>query len=223
MSEVAWLGVLERSAPAGSVGEPGCAEHFFYRHRGRFNGHGPVLYRHRGIEPTGVSFNSKLARIPVPMRTISSSSATRIRKTITPLVVTGLAFGIAAWVMRDKWSTAPVYACGFVLFSMMFSLLYLWRSGTWRLADSVEEQSDGLRIRRGEKEVLVAYRQIAKVGHRAETGLSVCVLEFHVPTEFGSKIEFLPLTDEESMMQLGIDVWAHLERMVTNAQTETAG
>jgi len=157
------------------------------------------------------------------MRTISSSSATRTRKTITPLVVTGLAFGGAAWVMREKWSTSPAYASCFVLFATTFSLLYLWRSGTWRLADSVEEQSEGLRIRRGEKEVLVAYRQIAKVGHRAESGLSVCVLEFHVPTEFGSKIEFLPLTDDESMMQLGIDIWAHLERMVTNAQTEAAG
>jgi len=43
---VAWLGVRERSAPAGSVGEPGCPEHFFYRHR--------------GIESTGVSFDSEL-------------------------------------------------------------------------------------------------------------------------------------------------------------------
>jgi hypothetical protein len=159
----------------------------------------------------------------VPKRTISSAAATRIRKTITPLVVLGSTFGIAAWVLKDKWPTAPVYACGFVLFISMFSLLYLRRSGTWRLADSVEEQSEGLRIRRGEKEVVVAYRQIAKVGHRGDAGLSVCILELHVPTEFGSKIEFVPLTDDESMMQLGIDIWAHLENMVTNAQTRTAG
>ena len=54
------------SARSGSLGELACPDNFFYRHRSRLNGHRPALYRHRGIEPTSMSFNSKLE----PMKNI---------------------------------------------------------------------------------------------------------------------------------------------------------
>jgi hypothetical protein len=116
-----------------------------------------------------------------------------------------------------------MYSFGFVLFITLFGVFYSWRSGTWRLADSVEERSNGLKVRLGRTEEFVAYSRNAKVGHRADPGVSVCVVELNTPGKLGAKIEFLPLPDEESTAQLGMDVWQYLEVKAANAQKRTAG
>jgi len=155
------------------------------------------------------------------MRTFSSSK-TRNSKVITPAILLGVMIVISAWIMRDKWATSPLYASVFVLFAELFSVFYFWRTGTWRLADSVVEAPDGLRVRRGAKELLVTYREVATVKHRSEAGVSRCILELHTPGEFGPRIEFIPLTDDESAAQLGIDLWGYLEAAVANAQSRRA-
>lgn len=116
-----------------------------------------------------------------------------------------------------------MYSFGFVLFITLFAVFYSWRSGTWRLADSVEVRSDGLTVRLGGTDEFVAFDQIAKVGHRADSGVSVCVVELHTPGRLGAKIEFLPLPDQVSTVQLGMDVWRYLEAKTANAQKRAPG
>ena len=50
------------SPTPGSQGGRACSDKSFYRQRAAIHGHGPLLYRHLGIEPTPMSFNSKLER-----------------------------------------------------------------------------------------------------------------------------------------------------------------
>jgi hypothetical protein len=111
-----------------------------------------------------------------------------------------------------------MYAVSFVLGMVLFVVAYLWWSGYWRLADSVEELPDGLRVHRGGTDLLVTFREIARVGHRTLHSQSVCILELHAPGAFGSRIEFLPVSDEESIGLFGNDLWQHLERAVASAQ-----
>ena len=155
------------------------------------------------------------------MRTLSSSK-TRHTKLSTPVVVTGISIVAAAWVIRGDWTTKPIYASCFILGMALFTLAYLWWSGYWRLADSIEELPQGLRVRRGRRELLIAFREIARVGYGTLHSRSVCILELHAAGALGSRIEFLPISDEESISLLGNDLWEHLEKMVMNSQSSRA-
>ena len=155
------------------------------------------------------------------MRTLSSPK-TRHTKLTMPVVVTGVSIVAAAWVIRGDWTTKPIYASCFILGMALFTLVYFWWSGYWRLADSVEELPQGLRVRRGRQELLITFREIASVGYRTLHSQTVCILELHAAGALGSRIEFLPISDEESLALLGNDLWEHLEKMVANAPPSRA-
>jgi hypothetical protein len=151
------------------------------------------------------------------MRTLSSSKARQV-KWITPIGVIGVGIVAAAWVMRTDWTTNPVYASCFTLGIALFNFAYLWWSGYWRLADSVAELPQGLRVRRGRHDLIISFRDIARVDYRSLHSRSVCILELHTAGELGSRIEFLPIADDESVGVLGTDLWEYLEKLVSNAQ-----
>jgi hypothetical protein len=155
------------------------------------------------------------------MRTLSSSKI-RSTKVITPLVVVGVSIAAAIWTMRSTWSTEPVYASCFVVGMSLFAIAYLWWSGYWRLADSVVETSEGVLVRRGQVELLVTFQEIARVEHRVLHSQSVCVLELLTPGALGRSIEFLPVSEKESIGLLGNDLWQHLEKEVASARPKRA-
>jgi hypothetical protein len=151
------------------------------------------------------------------MRTLSSSRVQQT-KVVTPIVVVGGCIAVAAWVSRDDWATRPAFAAISVLGMGLITLVYLWWSGYWRLADNVVELPEGLRVRRGRHEILVKFHEIARVGFRTLHTKSVCTVELHASGAMGARIEFLPLSDEESISLLGKDIWEHLQRVVADAQ-----
>src|SRR5262245_27789059 len=155
------------------------------------------------------------------MRTLSSSKS-RQAKVFTPVVVVGASIVAASWVMRSEWQTKPIYACSFALVMGLFSLAYLWWSGYWRLADEVVELPDGLRVRRGRHDVVISFQGISRVGYRSLHTQSVCILELHTAGVLGSRIEFLPISDDESAGVLGGDLWEYLARMISKAQSGRA-
>jgi hypothetical protein len=150
-------------------------------------------------------------------RTLSSSE-TRKAKVVTPIFVIVASVVVGAWVQRDEWSSRPLYSACFVLALTLFALGFCWWTGYWRLADSVVEVSAGLRVRRGEHDVLVTFREISAVGHRPLDGQSVCVLELHAAGPLGARIEFLAVPNDEGERLVGMDLWEYLEMQVARAQ-----
>jgi hypothetical protein len=155
------------------------------------------------------------------MRTLSASKV-RQTKVVAPVVVVGASVAAAVWVARDDWAREPILAAISVAGFGLFTLGYLWWSGYWRLADNVVELPEGLRVRRGRHEIVVTFREIARVGFRTLHSRSVCTLELHAAGVLGSRIEFLPLSGEESVSILGKDLWEYLEMAVTDAHRERA-
>jgi hypothetical protein len=155
------------------------------------------------------------------MRTLSSSQ-TRTSKVTVPLVVVAATVACGAWVFWDDLASKPLSSCIWLLALVAVAMWTLWRSGRWRLADSVMEHEQGLRVRRGPVEILVPYSDIATVNHRAEVDMSVCVLELRHAGPFGKTIEFLPVTKGESMMLSPDDVWELLQKRVQDANVELA-
>ena len=151
-----------------------------------------------------------------------SSARVRQTKVVTPFGVVAVSVAASAWTLRSDWETRPLYASCFTLGVAMFVVGYLWWCGYWRLVDSVVETPAGLRVCRGRYDLLITFREVSVVGHRVLHGQSVCLLDLHSPGPLGSTIEFLPISDAESLNLIGIDLWEHLERMVASAQPRRA-
>jgi hypothetical protein len=147
-----------------------------------------------------------------------SSSMTRQTKVSLPILVFGIVLVGSTYLMQRNWFLRPMFAFSFTLVVVFLAFLRFWWSGNWRLADSVVEVPAGLRVRRGRRDVLITFREIAEVGHGSLDGQSVCVLDLHAAGPLGARIEFLAIPDDEGERLLGMDLWEYLEIQVARAE-----
>ena len=74
----------------------------------------------------------------------------------------------------------------------VFLGVFIWKTRIHRLADEVFDNEDRLKVRRGRKEEIIPFANIAAVDVSTGAGIPRIIVRLRKPTRLGLRIEFLP-------------------------------
>jgi hypothetical protein len=74
----------------------------------------------------------------------------------------------------------------------IFLGFFLWKAQIHRLADEVVDCGDSLKVRRGGREAIISFSNIATADVSTSSGIHRITVRLRDPTKLGNRIEFLP-------------------------------